>query len=337
MGKIFHTKLNTKSKRISEALKNMAGIYRKVFNVGIDLQFYRMSYALNPEDYLLNSTFLHQVMKVGEKELYPYISKAECGILRKAINNSNHFFKRWYNLRETRLPVYKARKDGMNFSTTSKIKVFYDRISIPKVGDIKLYEKGYIPQGKIYTNVSFSYDGKSWWVSLEACEKSEVEQDLQGTLKISVNSNGEVETGDKTFFNIIEAENYKLQKRKRAKLMRKLNRQKKANSLCGQNGKKVIRTSRNMMKTRNRVQQISSKMREIKKDYFRKVANEVARTKPQELQMLSLLDVRKSHENYLSRFFRESGTRELLNMIKRKAESIGSRVTRYSELTSKLS
>ena len=337
MGRVFHTKLNIKSKKVNEALKNMAGIYRKVFNVGMDLQFYRMSYALDPKDKLLNSTFLHKVLKAGEKERYPYISKAECGVLRKAINNSNYSFRRWFNSKETRLPVYKARKDGMNFSTTSKIKVFYDHISIPKVGDVKLYEKGYIPQGKVYTNVSFSYDGKSWWVSLEACEKSEVEQDLQGTLKISVNSNGEIEAGDKTFFNIIEAENYRLQKRKRAKLMRKLNRQRKANSLCGQNGKKVIRTSRNMMKTRNRVQQISSKMREIKKNYFRKVANEVARTKPQELQMLSLSDVRKNHENFLSRFFRESGTRELLNMIKRKAESIGSRVTRYSELTSELS
>ena len=225
----------------------------------------------------------------------------------------------------------------MYFSTTSKVKVFHDHISIPKIGDIKLYERGYIPQGKVYTNVSFSHDGKDWWVTLEACEKSEVAQDLKGTLRISVNSNGEIEAGDKTFLNIIEAENYKIQKRKRAKLMRKLNRQKQANSLYSHSGRKVVRTSRNMMKTRSRIQQVSSKMREIKKDYFRKVASEVARTKPQELQLLSLVDVRRNYGSYLTRFFRESGTRELLNMIKRKAESKGSKVTRYSELTSNIS
>ena len=221
----------------------------------------------------------------------------------------------------------------MNFSTTSKVKVFYDHISIPKLGDIKLYEKGYIPQGKVYRNVSFSYDGKNWWISLEACEKSEAEDNLQGTLKVTTDNKGNVSLGDKTFSNIVESDNYKAQKRKRAKFMKKLNRQKKSNSFYNRSGKRVIRTSRNMMKVRKHIQLISSKMREIKKDYFKKIANEVARTKPQELQLLSLCDVRKAHGSYLSRFARESGTRELLNMIKRKAKSIGSRVTRYSCLT----
>ena len=320
----------------------MAGTYRKVFNVGIDLQFYRMSYALDPKNHLLNSTYLHKVMKAGEKELYPYISKVDSGISKEAIYNSNHAFKRWYFKRMGRsgggelLPSYKARKDGMNFST-SRVKVFYDHISIPKLGDIKLYEKGYIPQGKAYRNISFSYDGKNWWITLEAYEKSEVENNLQGTLKVSTDLKGNLTVGDSIFSNIIEAENYQAQKKKRAKLMKKLNRQKKANSSCGKSGKTVIRTSRNMMKTRNRVQIVSSKMKEIKKDYFRKVASEVARTKPQELQLLSLFDVRQKYQGYLSRYFRESSTREFLNMIKRKAESIGSKITRYSELTSRTS
>ena len=339
MGKIFHTKLNIKSSKVREAFKRMAGTYRKIFNVGVDLQFYKMSYALDPEYHLINSTDLHKVMKVGEKELYPYISQVDSGISKEAINSSNHSFKAWYYKRMNSsegplLPSYKARKEGMNFSTASKVKVFYDHISIPKLGDVKLYEKGYIPQGKSYRNISFSFDGKNWWITLEACEKSEVAQDLQGTLKVAVDNKGNVTLGDKIFSNVIEQENYKVQKQKRAKLMKKLNRQKKANSFSSQSGKKVIRTSRNMMKTRNRVQLISSKMKEIKKDNFRKVASEVARTKPQELQLLSLIDVRRNHGSYLSRFFRESGTRELLNMIKRKAESIGSKVTRYSELTS---
>lgn len=338
MGRIFHTKLNIKSSKVKEALKRMAGTYRKVFNVGVDLQFDKMSYALDPKNYLFNSTDLYKEMK-SKKENYPYISQVDSGISKEAINNSNHSFKMWYFKRMHHsggalLPSYKARKEGMNFSTTSKIKVFYDHISIPKLGDIKLYEKGYIPQGKTYRNISFSHDGKNWWITLEACEKSEVAQDLQGTLKVAVDNKGNITLGDKIFSNVIEQGNYKAQKQKRAKLMKKLNRQKKANSSCNISGKKVIRTSRNMMKTRNRVQIISSKMKEIKKDNFRKIASEVARTKPQELQLLSLIDVRRNYQGYLSRYLRESGTRELLSMIKRKAESIGSKVTRYSDLTS---
>ena len=336
MGKIYRTKLNIPSIKVRETLKRMAGVYRKIFNVGMDIQFYRMAFnAQFPECQLMSSTFTHKVMKAGEK-LYPYISQVEAGISKKAINNSNLSFKRWYHTRETRLPVYKARKDGMNFSTTSKVKVFYDHISIPKLGNIKLYEKGYIPQGKVYKDVSFSYDGKNWWITLEACEKSEALKtpSLNGTLTVTSDLRGNVALGNKVFTNVIEEKNYKAQKVKRAKLIKKLKRQKESNTFYSKStGKRVVRTSRNMMKTRQRIQLVSSKMKEIKKDNFRKIANEVARTKPQELQMLSLIDVRRNCQGYLSRYLRESGTRELMSMIKRKAEAIGSKVIRYSQLT----
>ena len=331
MGKTYKTKLNIKSSKVREALKEMSGIYRKMFNVGMDIQFYKMVYSSGPEDHLMTSTFVHDVIKVGEKELYPYISSVDSGIIKRASRASNASFRRWYFLRETRLPVYKARKEAMGFSTTSKVKVFYDHISFPKLGDLKLYEKGYIPQGKSYKNVSFSYDGKDWWVSLEACEKSEV-QELQGALKVSTDLKGNVTLGDKTFLNIIESDSYKAQKAKRAKLVKKLKRQKESNVQYSGAGKRLIRTSRNMMKTRERIQQISAKMKEIKLNFFKKVAHEVARIKPKELQMLSLIDARLEHQGYLSRYLRESGTWDLLGVIKHRAEALGSKITRYSNL-----
>lgn len=338
MGRIFHTKLNIKSYKVREAFKRMAGTYRKIFNVGMDIQFDNFVFSNTGKDHILTSTYVHKKIKEGEN-LYPFISQVDCGITKKASDNSNDSFRRWYYKRMytskgSRLPVYKARKDGMYFATASKVKVFYDHISIPKIGDIKLYEKGYIPQGKVYKNVSFSFDGKDWWVTLEAFEKSEVDQNLQGIIRATTDAAGNLTVGNVTFSNVIENENYIAQKKRRAKLMKKLQRQKVANSSYRNSGKKVIRTSRNMMKTRRSIQLVSSKMKEIKKDYFRKVASEVARTKPQELQLLSLVDVRRNHGNYLSRYLRESGTRELLSMVKRKVESIGTKVTRYSELTS---
>ena len=336
MGRIFHTKLNIKSKKVLESFKQAAGIYRKIFNVGMDLQFYRMSMAFEHKDQVINSTFLHKVVKAGEETRYPYVSKVDSGIIKKASNNSNYSFKRWYFARETRLPVYKARKEGMNFATTSKIKVFYDHINIPKIGNVKLYEKGYIPQGQSYKNANFSYDGKNWWISLEVCDKSETTQKpenefLCNSLKVTADMKGNISLGNTTFSNVIENDNYKKQKRKRASLMKKLKRQKEANSIVS-GGKKVIRTSRNMMKTRARIKAISSKMREIKKDYFRKVTNELARIKPRETQLLAMNEIRSNHQGYLSRYLRESGTRDLMSMIRRKAEALGSTVIRYSEL-----
>lgn len=332
MGQMFHTKLNIKSKKVKEALKQMAGVYRKMFNLGLDAQWYRMTYALNPENYLLSGTYLHKVIKVGEKELYPYISKVDCGITRQAVFNSNYSFKRWYHLQETRLPVYLARKNGMGFATSTKIKVFYDHISVPKLGDIKLYEKGYIPQGQVYSNVTFSYDGKDWWVSLEASERSQNDLKLEGTTKISSDKEGNVMVDDRVFKDITKSENYIAQKKKYDKLAKKMKRQKEANICYTPAGKRVVRTSRNMMKTRNRMQVVASKMKQIKKDYFRKVASTVARTKPETVLMLSQYDVAHGCQGYLSRKLREAGTKELMDMIKRKTESIGSNVQRYSYL-----
>ena len=307
-----------------------------MFNVGIDIQFYKMTYSNSSESHLIPSTFVHKVIKAGEKELYPYIASVDSGITKRASNASNAAFRRWYGRRylineESRLPVYKARKDEMGFSTTSKVKVFYDHVSFPKLGDLKLYEKGYIPQGKVYKNVSFSYDGKDWWISLEACEKSEV-QELQGVLKVSTDLKGNVTLGDMTFLNIIESDSYKAQKAKRAKLVKKLKRQKESNVQYSSAGKRLVRTSRNMMKTREKIQRISAKMKEIKMNFFKKVAHEVARIKPEELQMLSLADARLEHQGYLSRYLRESGTWDLLGVIKHRAETLGSKITRYSNL-----
>lgn len=332
MGKIYKTKLNIKSKKVLDALKMMSGVYRKMFNYGMDAQFYKMTVNFWPEQQLISATNLNKVVTLGKKTQYPYVLKVDSGITARAVNNAQFSFTRWYELRRTRLPEYLARKDGMYFGTTTKIKVFYDHITFPKLGKIKLYEKGYIPQGMTYKNVRFSYDGKNWWVALEACEKETTQHKLtENIIRVSTDMDGVVTLGDKTFSNIVEAPNYKAQKAKRAKLVKKLKRQKNENAYLTGAGKRVVRTSRNMMKTRNQIIKISAKMQEIKNDTFRKIASELARTKPKEVQLLSLNEARRKYQKYLSRYLRESGTKQLLNMIHRKALSIGSKVTRYSE------
>lgn len=333
MGKIYKTKLIVKSKSVNEVLKKMAGVYRQMFNLSLDAQFYKMCHSSSLNTQLLSETTLFNVIKVGEKN-YSHIKEVDGGITKRATSNSNYSFRRWYNLRETRLPEYLSRKRGMNFGTASNIKVFYDYISIPKLGKIKLYEKGYIPQGKKYTNVTFSHDGKNWWIALEAHDKLEateksVNEFLCDSLSVYADLKGNLIAGQRVFSNIIEKDNYKAQKNKLKKLTKKLKRQKAENSFIQRSGKKVIRTSRNMMKTRARVKAVLQKMKEIKKDYFRKVATEVARTKPEELQMLSLQDIRKCCQGYLSRYLRESSTLELLNMVQRKAEAMGATLKRY--------
>lgn len=331
--KIYKTKLKI-SKKQETLFKQMAGVYRKAFNLGIDMQDFRVTFSNhNPSEYFISGTQLLKCMKEEEKHR-PYMSTVDCGIVTRATFNSNLSFKRWYNLytigkAKTRLPKYLSRKkDIPHFGTSTPLKVFHDHIEIPKVGKVSLYERGYIPQGKKYSNASFSYDGKNWWITLEVQERvNNVEPLTDRALTLSLERNGDLTLNDSVISNVINSENYLKQKAKHKKLMKKYKRQALNNSII--TTRTVVRTSRGMMKTRKALLHSSKKLENIKKDYFRKKANEVARTKPKEIRFPSFYLLRQKYQGLLTHCFRESDTAMFLSMLRRKLRLQGTRLIGY--------
>ena len=74
----------------------------------------------------------------------------------------------------------------------------------------------------------------------------------------------------------------------------------------------------------------------MKKDYFRKVANELARLKPNKVLTLPNNAIRVLKNNFLTRFFRESSIKEFFNILINKFKSIGIEVERYFSPTLQL-
>ncbi len=343
MGKSFRTKLIVKSKKLHEALKQQAGIYRFVFNKGMDYQWYRYTYNKQVSAKETPLAMLHQCFNVEKKD-FEFIKDSDVGLCNKALSNSKKSFSRWYMLRmcfsrsfnnskRPQFPSYLARKtEGLRFSTSS-VKIFHDRIKLPKIGEIKLYEKGYLPQGEALKSVAFSYDGKNWWINVELLDfkKTENITNPNTSLWMDFNPDGSLVTSNGFFKNVITQDNYQKELKKLKKLSKKMGRQKNANSSFDVPGKSVIRTSRNMMKTRNKILQVKSKLDRIKKDYFRKVAHELAKTKPCKVHVLSKRTISTQRQDFLTRLLRESDTRTFAKMLIKKFMHIGADIERHTD------
>ena len=333
MSKIFKTKLNTNAS-LDRKLMSMAGTYRRIFNIATETQWNHVLYS--EEGGYFTGTALRNMMVEKREELFPYAWNMDSGILNAASFRSSESFKRWwddYCAKSYRRPRFLSRKkDNMLFKTTGKVKIFYDYIEVPKLGKIKLYEKGYIPQGKAYSNITFSHDGKHWWISLEVREKEEVRSNdnYAGKKFLNISENGDITCGGVLLETPIYSKNYKKAQKKQRALTKKLKRQVEANTVYTKLGVKKIRTSRNMLKTRKAIALVKSRIEAIRKDSFKKQANSIARTKLKELSCLSPLSIRDMKRGALSFMARAKHALEFYNMIKKRVALEGTLVSEYT-------
>ena len=337
MGKVFKTKLNVRSKKTCEGLKRLAGIYRKFYNNALEHQlktcmgYYDVDneFLRNPQCRFLTGTQLSDYSRKLRKK-YPYARKVDVGIImRAAFTASNAYLKAWkYKIPEK----FMSRKKGDIRFKTNSIKVFYDRVKIPKFEEIKLFEKGFIPQGMKYSDITFSFDGKDWWLSLEVSEVNKESCELSGSLTVDFDTEGNLlVNGEKFCDNVVMSDNYKKVNARYERALKKYKRQATANTTVLRSSKVVCRTSRNMMKTRKKVQFLSNRLERMKKDTFKKVANRLAILKPQKVFALSNCAVGKFRNGFLSRRLRESGTLEFFNVIIKKLTLVGSSIIRCED------
>lgn len=284
MVKTYKTKLNITSKKVHQAMLKLAGAYRKLYNSAIDVQSYVLSHTHFSQEKLISGTKVLKVLKAVRKSVFPFLFKMDKGLMYSAAHAANKSFKRWFNTyspeSEFRFPKYKSKKkDDPSFKTNGNVKVFYDHINIPKLGKIKLFEKGYLPQGKKYSNITFSFDGKDWWISLEV--KEDTASTALSNLKATVGFDGDfnVIANGEVIEDITLSERYDKAVKKQKKLVKKLKRQAIQNTI-NEGPTPKIRTSRNMMKTRKAIKRCSVRLNNIKSDFFCKTVSDVVRTKP---------------------------------------------------------
>ena len=311
----------------------MAGTYRKIWNRAMDIQECWLGISRCPKLNYMKTAKLYEFLIKDRDELFPFVRKMDGGMIKSVSLKANESFKRWFSNyprgTKYRRPRYLSRKkDLMSFKTSGNVRIFYDYIEVPKLGKIKLFEKGYIPQGKKYTNITFSFDGCDWWLSLEVLDYEKVSQDakdLKGEALIDFTKEGDIILNGKILSSAVNGKAYKNVERKKRSLEKKLKRQSLANIQYTERSAKT-RTSRNMLKTRKLIHKVQARLKNLRTDSFKKQACEVARTKLEKLYSLSSLMMSKRRQNGLSRKMREKHTLDLFNIICKRVEATGAKI-----------
>lgn len=311
----------------------MAGTYRKIWNRAMDIQECWIGLSLSYKTHFMKTNKLYEFLIKDRDELFPFIKQMDGGMIKAVSLKAKESFERWfqnYPLKSKyRRPRYLSRKkDLMSFKTAGNVRIFYDYIEIPKLGKVKLYEKGYIPQGQKYTNITFSFDGNDWWLSLEVldCKHASKEiDDLKGEALIDFTKEGDIIIDGKILSSAVNRKAYKNAEKKKRSLLKKLKRQSIANVQYNERGAKT-RTSRNMLKTRKAICKVQARLKNLRTDSFKKAACEVARTKLKTLQSLPSLTFKRRRQKGLSRIMREKHTLDFFNIICKRVEATGAKV-----------
>lgn len=325
--KSYKVKLKVNTNTLKSSFKKMAGLYRSLYNQALDYQFFRVGYYVwHPSLQFMSYNRLLKAMLGTKDKNFPSLKEVDGGILYAATATASNAFRKSFDYHTSSIPYMSRKKSHMKFKTKGNIKVLEDRVIIPKVGEVKFYEKGYIPVGKTLHNVTFTHDGNDWFLSVEVEEEYRKEKLTGAPVSLDFDNLGNIVINGRNIGNPTKSKRYLKAQRRFKKLRQKLKRQTITNAKQRFYANPIPVTTRNMIKTKKLLDKVSTKLYNIKKDVYKKIVSEVARTKPKELHILSKSSIRKYKNNYLSRNLRETGARELLNMMRKKLELVGADV-----------
>lgn len=329
--KSYKTKLNTSLKQFEE-LKQLAGAYRFVYNFCMDALEYNCFHVATPLTPVKYLTFDElRTMFFAEKSRYPFLKKVEQGIIESAIYNAQKTYETTY---VSRVVPHMTKKQDLKFKTKTRIKIFDKAIKLPKCSELKLYEENYLPKNaQTIKDTTFTFNGKNWFISFKAeinvSENKEIKRNMEEILDINFKEDGTLVVNGKEYANIIKTAKYQKEFAYLKKLLQKYRRQCAENTFYSKNCfRKVLRTSRNMLKTKAQIRVSMYRLNNMKLDYFRKVSHKLAIAKSGSAQLPSNNIIRKYSNNFLSRAHREASTAQFFDILRRTLKHSGITILR---------
>ena len=236
-----------------------------------------------------------------------------------------HFFRRVEQKKKGKLkgrvgfPRFKSRKRGLgSFRLTGSIHIFEDSIQLPRLGRLRLKERGYLPTSGVHLlSATVSERAGHWFVSVQ------VEEEVPAPMPAKGESIG-VDLGVRTLATRSDGIVYENPKalngaqRKLRRLQRQLSRQQ--------------RGSRNREKTRHRIARLHYRIANVRRDALHKATSDiVAKTKPDAERpravVIEDLNVNGMLQNHhLARAIADVGMHEFGRQVQYKATWNGSEV-----------
>ena len=322
--KSYKVKLNIRSNNLLSLFKKMSGLYRKIYNLAMEFQYYR--FIVCPWNRYVGYNLLRRAINVCKEEQFPYLKEVDGGIYYAAIATAQRSFKPAFNYNVDTIPYLSRKKDIMKFKTIGKVRVHHSYITIPKVGNVKLQEKGRLPLDKTYSNITFINEGDGWFISLEVDEEYTKTELTGAPVSLDFTKEGDILLNDKVIESPTKSKKYLKLKKRLKRFSRKLKRQTKANLKRMSPTRFIPVTTRNMKKTKKGLDKLKKVLYNTVNDTYKKLVCDVARTKPREFHILDESSVSYTRNGYLTRLMREANSKSLLNMMRKKMELIGADV-----------
>jgi putative transposase len=238
----YRSELDLNDQQRTACLKH-AGASRFAYNWGLarSKEAYRMT-GKRP-----TAIGLHRELNKLKQKDYPWMYEvSKCApqeALRDLDKAYKHFFRRvelkkqgkWKGKLGFPKPKKKSRAIG-TFHLTGAIHVFADAVQLPRLGRLRLHERGFIPTGVRVLGATVSEEAGRWFVSVQ------VEEDVERPVPTATSAIG-VDLGIKTLATLSDG---KRKANPRAlkhaqKRLRRLERQKSRRKLGGKNRKKTCK------------------------------------------------------------------------------------------------
>lgn len=308
----YKTEIDPNNKQISVLFQH-AGTARFVWNWALDRIERRISKP--------NAIQLHKEWNEWKRIHAPWWnSVSKCSpqeSLRNLERSFSNFFRRCKEKKsgnyrgKVGFPRFKSKKMGVgSFRLTGVIKVFNDRVQLPRLGIMRLKERGYLPEEVKILSATISERANHWFVSLqveqEVCDPSPKLVDIIG-----------IDLGIQTFGTCSDGATFKNPKAlsKNIKKLRKLSRSLSRKQKGSKNRKKVAK----------KLAKLYYRISNIRKDAIHKITTYLTKTKSvigiEDLCVSAMLKTR-----YLARAISDMGLYEFRRQLEYKGKLYGCQI-----------
>lgn len=318
MIKVYKTKLNLTYNQRKQFMAN-AGCARWAYNYVVGKE----TESLKSNKYIPVNDLRKEVTKLKQTDELNWLFNYDCDIVKQSMKDADKAFRTFFkNKQKFGFPKFHSKHSSKQsfYVDGVKLKVWSNKIRVPKVGYVKLYEKDYIPTDvKSYTNPRILFDGISWYISVGVKEDDPkkitnnvvIGIDL-GLKELATCSNGLV------IHNISKSKRYKKLEKKLKRQQRQMSRSLEKNKI----GKKFVKT-KNFEKYRKRYLKTSIKMNNLKIDYFNKSIVDIMKTKCCTIVLEDLAVKNMQKNRKISNAFQKSAISQFRSRLIQKAEMLG--------------
>lgn len=307
-------KLNNKQKTF---LEGNASVSRFIYNWTLARQ--KQNYEQGGK--FINNFDLRKELTILKKSELAWLYNYDVDIAKQSVKDACDSYIKFFK-KKSQFPKFKSKKYSKKsfFVDNIKIKISNDGVKIPKLKTIiKFAESGYIPLNCKYLNPRITNDGIDWFLSVAVeIDDKNIKLDSDGLgidvgLKdLAIRSDGVVHKNINKNKKLIKIR--KFLKRNQRIISKKY--------LLNKTGNKFKKTN-NIKKLEIKLRKQYKRINNIQIDYFRKIAIDVARTKPSYIVMEDLNISGMIKNRNLASSFQNSGLYNFKMAVRNKCIEYG--------------